>query len=38
MSGHHSASDTISAVLKEVTAKYVYGVTATPSGRWTRKD
>lgn len=27
---HHSASDTISAVLKEVTAKYVYGVTATP--------
>lgn len=27
---HHSASDTVSAVLKEVTAKYVYGVTATP--------
>lgn len=27
---HHSASDTVSAVLKVVTAKYVYGVTATP--------
>lgn len=27
---HHSASDTVSAVLKEITAKYVYGVTATP--------
>ena len=27
---HHAASDRISAVLKEVKAKYVYGVTATP--------
>ena len=27
---HHAASDTISKVLKEVKAKYVYGVTATP--------
>jgi superfamily II DNA or RNA helicase len=27
---HHSASDTFSRVLREVTAKYVYGVTATP--------
>lgn len=27
---HHSASDTVSAVLREVKAKYVYGVTATP--------
>lgn len=27
---HHSASNTLSAVLKEITAKYVYGVTATP--------
>lgn len=27
---HHSASSTISAVLREVNAKYVYGVTATP--------
>ena len=27
---HHAASDTISSVLKEVKAKYVYGVTATP--------
>ena len=27
---HHSASDTVSAVLKEASAKYVYGVTATP--------
>lgn len=27
---HHSASDTIANVLKEVKAKYVYGVTATP--------
>ena len=27
---HHAASDTISNVLKEVKAKYVYGVTATP--------
>lgn len=26
---HHSASDTLSSVLNEVTAKYVYGVTAT---------
>ncbi len=27
---HHAASDTIANVLKEVKAKYVYGVTATP--------
>ena len=27
---HHSASETISRVLREVSAKYVYGVTATP--------
>lgn len=27
---HHSASDTISEVLMEVSARYVYGVTATP--------
>lgn len=27
---HHAASDTIADVLKEVKAKYVYGVTATP--------
>ena len=27
---HHAASETISTVLKEVKAKYVYGVTATP--------
>ena len=27
---HHSASATVSAVLREVTAKHVYGVTATP--------
>ena len=27
---HHSASETISKVLKEVKTKYVYGVTATP--------
>lgn len=27
---HHSASETVSRVLNEVTAKYVYGVTATP--------
>ena len=27
---HHAASDTISSVLQEVKAKYVYGVTATP--------
>lgn len=27
---HHSASETIAKVLKEVKAKYVYGVTATP--------
>lgn len=27
---HHAASDTISNVLKEVKAKYIYGVTATP--------
>lgn len=27
---HHTASDTISNVLKELKAKYVYGVTATP--------
>ena len=27
---HHSASDTMSEVLMEVNAKYVYGVTATP--------
>ena len=27
---HHSASNTVSAVLREVSAKYVYGVTATP--------
>ena len=27
---HHAASDTISNVLKEVKAKYVHGVTATP--------
>ena len=29
---HHSASETIANVLKEVKAKYVYGVTATPKG------
>lgn len=28
---HHAASDTISAILKEVKSKYVYGVTATPA-------
>ncbi len=27
---HHSASETVSRILREVTAKYVYGVTATP--------
>jgi len=27
---HHSASETVSKVLREVSAKYVYGVTATP--------
>ena len=27
---HHAASDTISKVLREATAKYMYGVTATP--------
>ena len=27
---HHAASDTISSVLQEVKARYVYGVTATP--------
>lgn len=27
---HHSASSTISTVLREVNAKYIYGVTATP--------
>ena len=27
---HHAASDTITEVLQKVTAKYVYGVTATP--------
>ena len=27
---HHSASSTISAVLREVNAQYIYGVTATP--------
>lgn len=27
---HHAASDTMSSVLREITAKYVYGVTATP--------
>lgn len=27
---HHSASETVSRVLKEVSTKYVYGVTATP--------
>ena len=27
---HHSASDTISRILREVPAQYVYGVTATP--------
>lgn len=27
---HHAASDTIANILKEVKAKYVYGVTATP--------
>lgn len=27
---HHAASDTISNVLKEIKAKYIYGVTATP--------
>ena len=27
---HHSASDTIKEVLSEISAKYVYGVTATP--------
>ena len=27
---HHAASDTFKKVLKEVKAKYVYGVTATP--------
>ena len=27
---HHAASDTVSRVLQEIKAKYVYGVTATP--------
>ena len=27
---HHSASDTMSSVLREINAKYIYGVTATP--------
>lgn len=27
---HHSASDTVSKILREIPAKYVYGVTATP--------
>ena len=27
---HHSASETVSRILREVSAKYVYGVTATP--------
>ncbi len=27
---HHSASETVSKALKEVSAKYIYGVTATP--------
>ena len=27
---HHSASETVSKILREVSAKYVYGVTATP--------
>lgn len=27
---HHSASDTVSRILREIPAKYVYGVTATP--------
>ena len=27
---HHSASDTISEILKEIKAKYIYGVSATP--------
>ena len=27
---HHAASDTMANVLKQVKAKYVYGVTATP--------
>ena len=27
---HHSASETVSRVLREVSSKYVYGVTATP--------
>ena len=27
---HHSASETVSRVLREISAKYVYGVTATP--------
>ena len=27
---HHAASDTISKVLQEIKARYVYGVTATP--------
>ena len=31
---HHAASDTIVEVLQEVNAKYVYGLTATP----TRQD
>ncbi len=36
---HHSASETIANVLKEVKAKYVYGVTATPQKRrWTGKN
>jgi superfamily II DNA or RNA helicase len=27
---HHSASETVSRILREVSAKYVYGITATP--------
>ena len=30
---HHAASDTIANVLKNVKAKYVYGVTATPKSK-----
>lgn len=35
---HHSASETIANVLKEVKAKYVYGVTATPKEGMDWKD
>jgi superfamily II DNA or RNA helicase len=28
---HHAASETIADILKEIKARYVYGVTATPN-------